>query len=276
MFRSSTSPRSTRSSLQTSSSTVSPSAEIVSLYQRAAPAASSVPGTREGNWVEFGRDCGRDGGVEQRIEGRPRQCSRCRDREQERQCCRRDDERADPDEARVERSRDGTPPPSPLRASRFHRGAIVSGQAARRARPRFDAERLDHSPRRRRGIDSDPPHVPARARRLPRRPGARRRGGAAPFWRGGRRPRGSRRDAPTDRRPRSVQAAAQPEQRPDHHADRAGRSSTRSSGSSSAPTTTSPSRSPSESSGAACVLSCDELPRRTSGASAWRSSSAET
>ena len=109
---------------------------IVSLYQRAAPAASSVPGTREGNSVESSvATRGRDGGVEQRIEGRPRKCSCCRDREQERECCRHDDERADPDEARVERSRDGTPPPPPSRASRFHRGAIVGGQAARRARP---------------------------------------------------------------------------------------------------------------------------------------------
>ncbi len=52
MFRSSTSPRSTRSALHTSSSVSSPSLAIVSEYQRAAFAASSVPGTREGNSVE--------------------------------------------------------------------------------------------------------------------------------------------------------------------------------------------------------------------------------
>ena len=52
MFRSSTSPRSTRSVAPDILLAVSPSAEIVSLYQRAAPAASSVPGTREGNSVE--------------------------------------------------------------------------------------------------------------------------------------------------------------------------------------------------------------------------------
>ncbi len=52
MLRRLTSPRSTRSALQTSSSAPSPSAEIVSEYQRAAFEASSVPGTREGNSVE--------------------------------------------------------------------------------------------------------------------------------------------------------------------------------------------------------------------------------
>ena len=45
-------PRSARSSVQASSSVARPSAEIVSLYHRAAPSASTVPGTRAGYSVE--------------------------------------------------------------------------------------------------------------------------------------------------------------------------------------------------------------------------------
>ena len=100
MFRSSTSPRSTRSSLQTSSSRARVPNGLAVPARGAS--ASSVPGTREGYSVESSVRPRLRRGVEQRVEGRPRKRSRCRYREQEREGRRHDDERADPDEARVE------------------------------------------------------------------------------------------------------------------------------------------------------------------------------
>ncbi len=79
MFRSSTSPRSTRSVLHTSSSVSSPSPAIVSEYQRAAFEAPSVPGTRDGNSVESSlRDRDRGRRVEHGLERRAGQGPGCR------------------------------------------------------------------------------------------------------------------------------------------------------------------------------------------------------
>ena len=66
---------------------------------------------------------------------------------------------------------------------------------------------LDHPPRRRRGRDPVLAHLPARARRLPGRPGARRRRGAAPLRGGERRPRRARHHAAKSRRPRGLPPA---------------------------------------------------------------------
>ena len=157
------------------------------------------------------------------VERRSRKRSCCRDREQEREESRDDDEESDPYEPRVKRpfnsavTQPATARPGP---SRFHRRAIVGAPATASPPERSDAQLFDHPPRRRRGIDSDAAHVPARAGRLHRRPGARRRGGAPPVRGGLLRPRRPRCHAPAPRRPRGVQAAPKSEQRPDHHAHR--------------------------------------------------------
>ena len=71
--------------------------------------------------------------------------------------------------------------------SRFHRRAIVGAPRAAGPRDLSDAQLpFDHPPRRRRGFDPDPAHVSARAGRVHRRPGARRRGGASEVRRGAR------------------------------------------------------------------------------------------
>ena len=75
---------------------------------------------------------------------------------------------------------------------------------------RSHVERLDHPPRRRRGLHPDASHVSPRAGRLSGRPGARRRGRAPTLRRGGRGPRRPRRHAPAAGRPRGLQAATQP------------------------------------------------------------------
>ena len=140
---------------------------------------------------ELARDRGRHRRVEHRLELRAGKRSCCREREQDGEDDRCEDERADADETRVERSVDGAaarPPPPPTGTSRFHRGASVGGleRRGRRCRGASAAARggrvleasatapmqnpLDHPPRRRRGVDPDAAHVPARARRVSRRP----------------------------------------------------------------------------------------------------------
>ena len=97
--------------------------------------------------------------------------------------------------------------------------------ACRSRRCRSDhARRLSHdSARRRRGLGAHCPGVPARARRLHRHPGGRRRRGAPALRRDPDRPRRARHHAAEARRPRGLQAPPDDEQRPDHHVDGARR-----------------------------------------------------
>ncbi len=78
----------------------------------------------------------------------------------------------------------------------------------------------DNHAGRRRGVDPEAAHLPARARGLPGRAGARRRGGAAAIRRAAGRPGGARRDAAPPGRARGVPPPAHRLGRPDHHADR--------------------------------------------------------
>ena len=107
---------------------------------------------------------------------------------------------------------------APWRAARVRRGQVTTYRRVAAAKACQTV--LDHPARRRRGRDPVAAHLPARTGRLPRRPGARRRGGAPAVRRGGRRPRGARHHAAARRRARGVPAPAGGEHRPDHHAHR--------------------------------------------------------
>ena len=157
------------------------------------------------------------------------------------------------------------PPPARAEAGGLHPGGYSRrGQAITPGRRPTTRCRilLDHSPRRRRGLDPDAPHVPARARRLPRRPGARRRGGAAPL-RARRRSTSSCSTSCSRGSTGSRSAGGSAPRAPCRSSCSrpATTSSTRCSGSSSARTTTSRSRSRSASSAAACGRCCAALRR---------------
>src|SRR6266498_632772 len=114
----------------------------------------------------------------------------------------------------------------PRRARRRRRvgGAADMRGYSREAAPlsgrRVYARAPDHPARRRRGRRPEAPHVPARARRFPRRLGPRRRGSARRVRGGEPGPRRPRHHAAAPRRARGVQAPARPQHRPDHHAHR--------------------------------------------------------
>ena len=176
------------SPIQTSSSVGEPSAATVSRYQRAASAAPRSPGTRDGYSVESASARrGRGPASKSGLERRPRQASPSSRSRTATRAARARRRGSHAHEARVNRAFDGAaaqpatarPGAEPLPSRGYSRRA-GSREPARTLRCRT----LDNSPRRRRGLDPDAAHVSARARRLPRRPGARRRGGAPPLRRG--------------------------------------------------------------------------------------------
>ena len=190
------------------------------------------------------------------------------DREQQRKC---QEHREVSGESQVDGPLDGAAPGPPLadaEAGGLHAGGYSrAGQAITPVgAPTTDAGTvLDHPPRRRRGRDSVLAHLSARARRLSRRSGARRRRGPPSLRGGERRPRRARHHVAKSRWSRGLPPPAAGEHGADHHAHRPRRRARQGArASSSAPTTTSPSRSRSASSGAVCGrCSAARRPRTT-------------
>ena len=105
------------------------------------------------------------------------------------------------------------------RAGSMRSASLRRGRRPRRAGElRRHARHLSHPARRRRGIDPDAAHVPARAGRLQGGSGARRGGSVAAVRRGVVRPGRARHHAAPHRRPRGLPPAAGDEHCPDHHA----------------------------------------------------------